>query len=91
MGDVQSEDEGSVTEGLNKEHKKEEEITQNSPQVSAGDKDAAWDQADTDGTELPGGGNETPDESNVDDIGKAIGESYKEGEPLDPTKKEKAE
>lgn len=80
---------GSVTEGLQKEHKKEKETTQSSPDLTGGDTDAAWDQADTAGTELPGGGNETPDESDVAGIGKAVGESYEEGEPLDPTKKEK--
>lgn len=88
MDDNKIADDGSVIEGLKKEHDREERYTQTSPDASAGDKDARWDQADTAGTELPGGGNETPDENNVDDIGKAIGESYDETEPLDPTKKE---
>ncbi len=89
MTDDNTSKEGSVTESLQKEHEKEKKTTQSSPELSGGDVDAAWGQADTAGTELPGGGNETPDESNVDDIGKAVGETYKEGEPLDPTKKEK--
>lgn len=38
---------------------------------------------------LPGRVSETPDQSNVDDIGKAVRESYKDTEPLDLTKKEK--
>lgn len=80
--------EGSATEGIRKEADKEKKYTQTSPEIAGGDEDAAWDQADTTGTELPGGGNETPDDSDVDKIGKAVGESYKEGEPLDPTKKE---
>jgi len=80
---------GSVKEGLQKEHDKEKEITQSSPELAGGDTDAAWDQADTAGTELPGGGNETPDESDVSAIGKSVGESYDDTEPLDPTKKEK--
>lgn len=88
MNDDKIDDGGSVVEGLKKERDKEKQYTQTSPEASAGDEDARWDQADTAGTELPGGGNETPDESNVDDIGKATGESYEEGEPLDPTKKE---
>jgi hypothetical protein len=88
MSDDRNSDGGSVTEGLRKENEKEEKITQNSPEASTGDVDATWDQADTAGTELPGGGNETPDEGSVDGIGKATGESYEEGEPLDPTKKE---
>ena len=80
--------EGSVVEGLKKERNKEGKYTQTSPEATAGDEDARWDQADTAGTELPGGGNETPDQSNVDEIGKATGESYDKTEPLDPTKKE---
>lgn len=82
-------DEGSVKEGVQKERDKEKKYTQTSPELSSGDQDAAWDQADTAGTELPGGGNETPDEAGVDDIGKAVGETYDEDEPLDPTKKER--
>lgn len=89
MEDSKIADEGSAKEGLEKEREKEKEITQSSPKDSAGDIDAAWSESDTAGTELPGGGNETPDQSNVDDIGKAVGESYKDTEPLDPTKKEK--
>lgn len=88
INDSQTND-GSIIEGIKKEQEKEKKITQSSPDLTGGDTDAAWDQAETAGTELPGGGNETPDESNVDEIGKAVGESYKEGEPLDPTKKEK--
>lgn len=88
MTDDNTSKEGSVTEGLKKEQEKEKKTTQSSPELSGGDVDAAWDQADTAGTELPGGGNETPDESDVDQIGKAVGESYEEGEPLNPTKKE---
>ena len=89
MEDSKISSDGAVKEGIEKEKEKEEDITQASPKDTAGDTDAAWQEAETAGTELPGGGNETPDESNVDDIGKAVGESYEDTEPLDPTKKEK--
>ncbi|MEX0616839.1 MAG: DUF6335 family protein [Candidatus Woykebacteria bacterium] len=89
MDDPKTLDDGSVKEGIDKEIAKGEKYTQTSPELSAGDIDASWEDAETEGSELPGGGNETPDESNVDEIGKALGESYEESEPLDPTKKER--
>jgi len=78
----------ATEEGLQKEREKEKDYTQSSPEISTGDTDAGWEESDTNGTELPGGGNETPDEADVEEIGKATGESYEPGEPLDPTKKE---
>lgn len=89
MDDPKAHGPGSVKEGIDKELGKEEKYTQSSPELSAGDIDASWEAAETEGSELPGGGNETPDEANVDEIGKALGESYEEGEPLNPTKKER--
>lgn len=89
MTDSESASENSIRSSLEKEERKEKDITQSSPKDTAGDTDAAWGEAETAGTELPGGGNETPDESNVEEIGKSIGESYEDTEPLDPTKKEK--
>ena len=89
MTDSETANDNSIKSSLEKEKRKEKDITQSSPKDTAGDTDAAWSEAETAGTELPGGGNETPDESNVEEIGKAIGESYKDTEPLDPTKKEK--
>jgi Family of unknown function (DUF6335) len=52
-----------------------------SPALSGGDIDAAWEDADV-GEESVGGGNPTPDQSVVDELGKAMGLSYAEGEPL---------
>jgi Family of unknown function (DUF6335) len=57
-----------------------------SPTLSGGDIDAAWEDADV-GEESVGGGNPTPDQNVVDDLGKAMGVSYGEGEPLHTTEK----
>ncbi|HSP16587.1 MAG TPA: DUF6335 family protein [Thermoanaerobaculia bacterium] len=53
-----------------------------SPELSAGDVDARWDQAESGGEETAGGSSPTPDQDVVDEIGKAIGVTYQEGEPL---------
>jgi hypothetical protein len=52
-----------------------------SPELSAGDIDAGWDQ-DAVGEELPGGGNPTPDQDVVEEIGRALGYTYEDNEPL---------
>lgn len=52
-----------------------------SPVLSGGDIDAAWEDADV-GEESVGGGNPTPDQSVVDELGQAMGLSYAQGEPL---------
>jgi uncharacterized protein DUF6335 len=53
-----------------------------SPELSAGDVDARWDEAESSGDETAGGSSPTPDQEVVDEIGKAIGVTYQEGEPL---------
>ncbi|MGZ7039537.1 MAG: DUF6335 family protein, partial [Thermoanaerobaculia bacterium] len=53
-----------------------------SPALSAGDPDARWDQAESSGEETAGGSAPTPDQDVVDEIGRAIGITYQEGEPL---------
>jgi hypothetical protein len=57
-----------------------------SPALSGGDLDAAWEDADV-GEESVGGGNPTPDQDVVDELGKAVGLSYEDGEPLHTTEK----
>lgn len=52
------------------------------PELSAGDVDARWDQAESGGEETVGGSAPTPDQDVVDEIGKAAGVTYQEGEPL---------
>lgn len=62
------------------------EHTDTSPTLSGGDIDAAWEDADV-GEESVGGGNPTPDQDEVDEIGKAMGLTYEDNEPLDFTEK----
>lgn len=57
-----------------------------SPTLSGGDLDAAWEDVDV-GEESVGGGNPTPDQDVVDELGKAVGLIYEDGEPLHTTEK----
>ena len=52
-----------------------------SPVLSGGDVDAAWEDADV-GEESVGGGNPTPDQNVVGELGEAMGVNYEDGEPL---------
>jgi Family of unknown function (DUF6335) len=54
--------------------------------LTGGDVDAAWDQAEV-GDETVGGSSPTPDQDIVDEIGRALGVEYGEGEPLRTTEK----
>ncbi|MBV9389465.1 MAG: hypothetical protein JOZ78_23840 [Chroococcidiopsidaceae cyanobacterium CP_BM_ER_R8_30] len=49
------------------------EYTDVSPELSGGDIDAAWDQADVSGEEAVGGTVATPDQDIVDELGDAVG------------------
>jgi hypothetical protein len=53
-----------------------------SPTLSGGDVDARWDTAESSGEETAGGSTPTPDQDVVEEIGRAIGVTYHEGEPL---------
>ncbi|MBO0720725.1 MAG: hypothetical protein J2P41_07880 [Blastocatellia bacterium] len=68
-----------------------DELRENSPAetpvVSGGDIDAAWDQSDVSGEETVGGSNPTPDQDIVDELGKAVGLTYQNNEPLDTEEK----
>jgi hypothetical protein len=57
-------------------------ITGGGPELTAGDIDARWQDADSVGDESPGGDNPTPDQDRVDDIGKALGIQYNDDEEL---------
>lgn len=57
------------------------EHTAESPILSGGDLDAAWDQADV-GEETVGGTVSTPGQDRVDLLGEAVGLSYEDDEPL---------
>ena len=56
--------------------------TESSPEMTAGDVDAKWQDAYALGDEAPGGDNMTPDQDRVDDIGKALGIEYADDEEL---------
>lgn len=58
------------------------------PEVSANDIDADWERADPVGEETVGGTVATPDQDVVEAIGDAVGVTYRDDEPLDPTTKE---
>lgn len=49
------------------------EYTDESPELSGGDIDAAWEQADVAGEETVGGTAATPDQDIVDELGAAVG------------------
>ncbi|MGH9868547.1 MAG: DUF6335 family protein [Candidatus Polarisedimenticolia bacterium] len=57
-----------------------------SPKITAGDVDAAWDRSDV-GEETPGGSVATPDQDIVEQIGEAIGQTFEDNEPLDRPEK----
>ena len=52
------------------------------PELSGGDIDAAWEDSDV-GEESVGGGNPTPDQDVVEELGEAYGVTYQDNEPLD--------
>lgn len=65
---------GELVEKLQDHHSK-------SPDLSGGDVDAAWDDANV-GEETVGGTNPTPDQDVVDELGEALGITYEDDEPL---------
>ena len=58
-----------------------QEHHESSPTLSGGDIDAAWED-DAVGEESVGGGNPTPDQDVVEELGKAMGLTYEDNEPL---------
>jgi hypothetical protein len=62
--------------------KKLKEHTSTGPELSGGDIDADWEDAENVGDEAAAGDNPTPDQSIVDLIGEAVGDTQEDGEPL---------
>ena len=56
--------------------------TESSPALTAGDPDARWEDAYALGDEAPGGDNPTPDQTRVDEIGRALGVEYQDDQEL---------
>ena len=59
-----------------------EQYTAVSPVLSAGDKDAAWQEAESTGEEAIGGHAPTPDQDIVDEIGRATGLEFQDNQEL---------
>jgi|SRR5215470_1332381 len=53
-----------------------------SPEQTAGAVDASWQEAEDSGTETPGGHVATPDQDNVDEIGRAVGMEFQDNQEL---------
>lgn len=53
-----------------------------SPELTAGDVDAAWQEAESSGEETPGGHAPTPDQDEVDEIGRAFGMEIQDNQEL---------
>lgn len=76
-------DESQVNEGSQEQLiEKISDYTDRSPELSGGDVDASWEDSDV-GEESVGGGNPTPDQSVVEELGEAMGVTYEDNEPLD--------
>lgn len=52
------------------------------PEIPAGDADASWQEAEETGAESPGGHVATPDQDNVDEIGRAVGMEFQDNQEL---------
>jgi hypothetical protein len=59
-----------------------EQYTAVSPELTAGDIDAAWQRAEASGEETPGGHAATPDQDSVDEIGRAVGMELQDNQEL---------
>ena len=59
------------------------------PDLSGGDIDARWEDADSTGDETVAGSAPTPGQSDVDAMGRAMGVEYQDGEPLKAGRKER--
>jgi len=57
--------------------------TETSPRLTAGNLDAKWEDAYAQGDESPGGDNPTPDQNEVDRIGRALGTEYADDQELE--------
>jgi hypothetical protein len=66
-----------------------EEHNSKSPKLSGGDLDADWQSADQGGEETVGGSTPTPDQDMVDELGRAVGVTFSDTEPLRDKLKER--
>jgi len=61
--------------------------TDTSPELSGGDIDARWDEADSTGEEAVAGSQPTPDQSDIEANAHAMGIDFQDNQPLDFTEK----
>ncbi len=66
---------------------RQREHHETNPGLTAGDVDADWVSAYSVGDEAPGGDNPTPGQTVVDEVGRALGVEYADGEELSSTGK----
>ena len=66
------------------------EHTDTSPVLSGGDIDARWEEADSAGDEAVAGSVATPEQNDVEDMGRAVGITYNENEELKVGEKERS-
>lgn len=77
-----AEAQGAGRTGSRQLRRKLREHHEESPAVTAGDVDAAWDRSDV-GEESPGGTVATPDQDIVEEVGEALGLIFQDNEELD--------
>ena len=63
--------------------------TSTNPTLSGGDIDARWEDAESGGDESVGGSTAIPGQNDVDELGKAIGVTYADGEELKSGEKQR--
>jgi hypothetical protein len=62
--------------------REQDEYNAVSPVLTGGDLDADWQEAEDSGDETPGGHVATPDQDNVDEIGRAVGLEFQDNQEL---------
>ncbi len=82
-----AERQGLASGGRQKLEEKLNEHNSLDPSLSGGDVDAAWEDSSVAGEESVGGSTPTPDQDIVDELGAAVGLTYRDDEPLDSDRK----
>ncbi len=72
----------AVEAGRRRMEREDELYNSVSPELTAGDVDAEWQEAEDSGAETPGGHMSTPDQDNVDELGRAVGMEFQDNQEL---------
>ncbi len=78
-----------VAAGSQKLAEKLREHTEADPTLSGGDIDARWDEAESAGDEAVAGSSATPEQNDVEELGRAVGVTYADNEDLKIGEKER--